>query len=444
MSRRTIWTNLMHLFAPSPTLSPIPSRIGQRPSAARWAIGGLVWLLASGLLLPVVAAADEELEVFLRLPKYGEALYGDVEVGADVYPEEAEIDRVEFYLDDRLVGIDRSRPFEQVVDAGQENVKHVFMVQVYAADGRIARSSVPTPSTRTDEVVEIELQQLYVAVENPDGERVLDLPRDDFTIFDNGVEQEIVTFESGDVPFTAVILVDASESMRGGRLEVALEGARSFVGGFAELDQAKLILFADRLHHETPFTSFSSVLSLGLSGVRAGGGTALDDFLYLGVKRLEERQGRRVVVILSDGTDVESILPMEYVRWMVGQVQPVVYWIRLTGADTTDPAGATVRSFWRSAEGHAREIETLAEIVEESGGRIEPIRRVEEAKDAFRWILDDLRNQYVLGYFATGAESADGRHEVEVRLPDRRLDVRTRGSYLKSGTWPGFGSRPSP
>lgn len=402
------------------------------------------WIALVLLLLPAAAAAEEEIEVFLRLPKYGEALYGDVEVGADVYPEEVEIDRVEFYLDDRLVGIDQDRPFEQVLDAGQENVEHVFMVQVYAEDGRIARSSVPTPRTRTDEVVEIELQQLYVAVED-DGERVLDLPRGEFRIFDNGVEQEIVTFESGDVPFTAVILVDASESMRGGRLEVALEGARSFVGGFAELDQAKLILFADRLRHETPFTSFSSVLNLGLSGVRAGGGTALFDYLYLGVKRLEERQGRRVVVILSDGTDVESILPTEYVRWMVGQVQPVIYWIRLPGNRRADPAsGASERSFWRSAEEHSGEIRRLEEMVEESGGRIEPIRRVEEAREAFRWILDDLRNQYVLGYFATDAESADGRHEVEVTLPVRRLDVRTRGSYLRSDTWRGLGSGGSP
>ena len=394
-------------------------------------------LVLASLLSLTAYAADEDLEVFLKLPEYGVALFGDVEVGADVYPVDAEVDRGEFYVDGLLAAVVREAPWQATVDAGQDNKAHEFLVQAYAADGEIASSSINTPPMKTDEVVEVKLQQLYVAVQNS-GERVLDLGRGDFTIFDNGKRQEVVTFENGDVPFSAVLLLDASHSMRGGRLEVALRGARSFLAGMNDLDQAKLLLHSDRLIQETPFTSFGSVLSVGLAGTQAGGGTALNDHLYLALKRLETVQGRRVVIILSDGFDVESVLSMSQVGWMVRQLQPVIYWIRLVEgeADSSDPSYGDRRSFWRDTKGHRSEIRELMATVEESGGRIDLIRSIEEVDSSFRWILEDLRNQYVLGYLPN-VEAADGRHEIEVRTGRRGLDIRTRGSYLDSPRWTG-------
>ena len=83
--------------------------------------------------------------------------------------------------------------------------------------------------------------------------------------------QPIVTFGRGDVPFTAALLVDSSDSMYGGDLEKALEGARAFFAAMAPLDQAKLMLFSDHIRLETPFTSVQPVLTLGLRGVRRPG-----------------------------------------------------------------------------------------------------------------------------------------------------------------------------
>ena len=394
--------------------------------------------LCVGLLWATSAQADEEIEVFLKLPEYGVALFGDVEVGAEVYPVATEIDRVEFYVDGLLAAVLRDAPWQTTVDVGQDNRSHEFLVQVYAQGGHIATSTVHTPALKTDDVVDVKLQQLYVAVHNG-GDRVLDLARGDFTIFDNGRRQDLVTFESGDVPFSAVLLLDASYSMRGGRLNVALRGARSFLAGMNELDQAKLVLHSDRLIQETPFTSFGSVLSVGLAGAKAGGGTALNDHLYLALKRLETVQGRRVVIILSDGFDVESVLSMSQVRWMVRQLQPVIYWIRMVEgeADSDDPSLGDRRSFWRDAKGHRAEIRELMETVAESGGRIDVIRNIEQVEASFQWILEDLRNQYVLGYLPNAEAGRDGRHEIDVRVDRRGIDIRTRGSYLDSPSWTG-------
>jgi len=384
-------------------------------------------IFAALALLAFPAVAEEELEVLLMMPTYGEAVFGELEVVAEVYPPETDVARVEFYLDDHLVGLMEKPPFAQVINAGQENREHHFQVQVYAASGSVATSSVRTPKIETNEEISVDLQQLYITVERGD-QRALDLEREDFAVFDNGVRQKIVTYERGDVPFTATILVDASTSMKGRRLQIALRGAETFVRGMKEHDQAKLMLMSDRILYETPFTSFASVLAVGLAGVEADGGTALNDHLYLAMKRLEQRQGRRVVVFLSDGIDVESALSMHQVQWMANQHQPVMYWIRLE-------APSSHRSSWRGVLEHEQEFEDLKETVEESGGRVETIQYIEEVERAFQSILEDLRNQYVIGYYPRVSAGGDAWHKILVRVRNSNLEVRTRGGYLESTGW---------
>lgn len=391
------------------------------------------WVLWS--LTVALPALAEDLEVLLTLPTYGEAIFGEVQVGAEIYPTIETVERVEIFLDSRLVGVLESPPYEMTVDAGHQNVEHHFQVVVYDADGEAARSSVWTPRIETDEEISVDLQQLYVTV-SQGGRRVKDLERGDFAIFDNSQRQDLVTFESGEAPFTAVLLVDASSSMQGRHLEIALEGATAFVQGMKELDQAKLLLFSDRVIHETPFTTFASVLQVGLTGIEGDGGTALNDHLYLALKRLQKRQGRRVVIILSDGLDVESVLSMEQIRWAASQLQPVIYWIRLSEGKEDDP-DASIRSVWRQPSEHSRELSLLRRTVIESGGRIDSIAQIEEVENAFRWILEDLRNQYVLGYYPSSQASRDAWHDVVVRVRNSSLSVRTRDGYREPSRFQG-------
>ena len=105
----------------------------------------------------------------------------------------------------------------------------------------------------------LDLQHLFVTVTNGT-KPVLDLPQGAFKVLDQDEPQPVVTFGRGDVPFTAVLLVDASASMAGKPLDKALDGARAFFASMATLDQAKLLLFSDRILLETPFTSIQSVL----------------------------------------------------------------------------------------------------------------------------------------------------------------------------------------
>jgi Ca-activated chloride channel family protein len=221
-----------------------------------------------------------------------------------------------------------------------------------------------------------------------------------------------------------VLLIDASSSMRGRPLDAARRGARAFLGGTRSLDLTKLMLFSDAVLHSTPFTGFTGVLGVGLDAVEARGGTALVDHLYLALRHLEERQGRRVLVLLSDGIEVASTLDIEDVRWLARRTQAQIYWIRL---------GSRVRGFrtsWRGEEENRRQVEGLEAMVRESGGRILPIEGIGAIELAFARVMAELRQQYVLGYYP-GERRGDGSwREVLIRLDAPGLEARTRTGYI--------------
>lgn len=392
-----------------------------------------LWVLLL-LLLAAPAAAQLPPRVVILLPPAGQPIFGGTEIVLDVERGGLGIEKVEIFFDNVRVGVLSRPPWRTIVDAGQENAEHHIEVIVHDTRGTTASAEVRTPRLQVDDEIDVDLQQLFVTIES-NGRRQEGLTREDFTILDDGVPQTIATFEGGDIPFTAVLLLDASSSMSGPRLRTAVDGARSFVQSMNRLDEAKVLLFSDQVRKETPFTSVPSILTLGLGDVEAGGGTALNDALYVGLKRLEGRLGRKVLILLSDGVDVESVLPMEQVRAIARRDQVVLYWLwlRREGETTDDPGkGPQYYSAWRDAEGHHSQRTQLRDAVLESGGRIEPLDGIEQLRAKLDSILHELRDQYVLGYSPTNLRGSGTRHKVDVRLRSGSgLKVRTQEGYVE-------------
>ncbi len=282
------------------------------------------------------------------------------------------------------------------------------------------------PEIHVDEEIRVELQQLYATVTR-DGRPVLNLGADDFEIQDDGIPQQIVTFGRGDMPVSAALLVDASASMEGDRLKTAVEGVRAFVSDIAPLDEIQVMLFSDELLHRTPFSTDAASLLSSLTGVRARGGSAIHDHLYMALKQLEERQGRRAVVLLSDGVDIESMLGMDDVRWAAQRSGVLLYWIRLQEGDRRR---LRYSSSWRTHEDHDRQLALLEKTAAESGGRIETISSVAEVGPAFRKILRELREQYVLGYYPSVDKNDGAWHKVQVDVRGGGHQVRTKSGYF--------------
>lgn len=412
--------------------------------SAGW-FGARVWVGVGllGFLALAVGAQDrrppaqdaarepEVLRVFLDRPDPFEPAFGEVEMEATVVAEIA-VERVVFYLDGIVVGERTEPPWKVSVGVGSENAEHRFEVIAHGEGGVTGSAVTTTPAIRVDDEVKISLQQLYVTVTDQDsGERVLSLGPGDFEILDEGRAQELVTFARGDIPFTSVVLLDSSVSMEGSKLRAAVQGAGAFFGGMVGLDEGKLLVFSDRILHTTPFTTVPQVLTAGLSGIRARGGTAVADHLYLALQQIEARQGRRVVVLLSDGVDSHSVLRMERMLERARRSQALIYWLQLPyreGAEAADLP--SLRGFWRTPEEYRRQVEVLRQVVEESAGRVLVLRSVGDIEPAFREILRELREQYVLGYYPSGARHDGSFRRVRVRVERADADVRCQSGYL--------------
>lgn len=374
---------------------------------------------AAGLLL--AGAALAQVAVRIQSPSPDQPVFGTTQVDVGVNSGE-NVERVEVFVNGKLMGTARKPPYKFNLDVGDENIRREFRAVAHTTSGAAAADTIVTVPVQINDEMNLKLRALFASVASF-GKSNLALNQEDFQVFDNGEPQQIVTFGRDELPLTAVLLLDTSESMQGERLEGVRRGTRAFLDGMKPSDEAMLALFSDRLLHFTPFTSDKKELDSAIATTQAAGGTAVNDFLYLSLKLLDARQGQRVVVLFSDGSDVHSVLPAADVLWKARAGQSLIYWIQLGGKHLS------FTSAWRDFKSNDREFDQLEKAVKESGGRILPINRIEELEGAFRNILQELRQQYALGYYPSTAKGDGKWHKVEVRLRGGGGRVRTREGY---------------
>jgi Ca-activated chloride channel homolog len=380
--------------------------------------------LALGAPAFMAAQTPAPLAVAFVAPASGQPLIGVVDVRLRVSGGPAS--RVELYVDGVLAQTLLKAPWRAQVDVGPEPRAHRLEAVVYARDGTSASASLEAQALRTDLEIAVNLQPVFVKVRK-NGQPVRGLRPADFTIRDDGVEQRLVTFEYGSIPFSAVLLLDASASMAGDRIGAAIAGTQSFVRALQPLDQTKLMVFADRLMHETPFTNLPAILTLGLGSVQARGGSAVADALALGSARLERERGRRVLVLLSDGLDVDSVLDIEVVRRAARRTQTVVYWLRTGDAAGTGDGYVTL---WRQPGTNARIVRGIGELVAESGGRTIDVASPAAVGEHLAEVLAELREQYVLGYYPTTLKGSGSWHALAVEVRGGG-EVRAQRGYTE-------------
>ncbi len=384
---------------------------------------GLAPEIGPGGTVLVVGRAATTILVSILRPGSGQAIFGRVEMAAEVFSEEP-LDRVEFYVDGVLEAQVRRAPWSVVIDTGEGNRDHRFEVIAHGRWGGVGRASVETRKIEIEAQLEVALRQVFVTVSR-NGDRLYDVPRELFRLQDDGTEAELVTFERGDVPITAVLLLDASESMAGEYLDGALRGARGFLDRLRRLDEAMILLFSDRPVAATPFSNDREELLAGLQGAEAHGGTALNDHLYASLRLLDGVPGRRVVVLFSDGTDVQSVLSMHDVLWKVRRSSATVYWIRL---DRGGPA--SLSSAWRNFQANEREWKALEQAVVESGGRVLGLGDIAGTDEAFQEIMSELREQYVLGYYPTQPKRDGSWRNLRISVDLPGAQLRYRDGYV--------------
>jgi len=335
---------------------------------------------------------------------------------------------VTFYVDGSRVGHFEKPPFALRFDFGQLNLEHHIRVVATTGTGDRIEDSLTTPAIEVGSQLDVELVQLFMKVRIGDGRKPSELHADDFEVVDSrGGREKPITFSTEEPPLSAVVVVDASDSMKGEPLRRAVDGAKSVTKLLRPEDEVMVALFSDRLLRATEFTRSAETLDAALGDIAASGGTAVYDHLYFALNRLEMRLGRPVLILLSDGEDVSSVIAAEEVRWRARRSQATLYWLRLREAGKS---GASYISPWRDAAANSHETAELESAVDESGGRILDITSLEQLEGSLASIFKELRSQLVLGF-----QPSDRRHDgawcpISVRGTSGKLQVTTRAGYV--------------
>jgi Ca-activated chloride channel family protein len=274
-----------------------------------------------------------------------------------------------------------------------------------------------TPTLKVD----VKLVSVFVNVTDASGAIVTTLKKDDFELKEDGVAQKISLFDQeSEVPLQIVLALDTSGSVRKD-LRVELDAAQKFINGLLRpVDSISLYQFNEIVSEVVPFTSSLKRVETGLRRIRVGAGTAMFDAVYLGSKALKDREGRKVMVVITDGGDTVSSTSFHDAVRAAQFAEAMVYSIIVVPVEAS--AG-------RNTGGeHA-----LMGLSDDTGGRFFYASDAGELEKAFEAISRELRTQYLLGYYpvARMAESDFRKIDVEVKdHPD--YHVRHRSGYYTS------------
>jgi len=258
----------------------------------------------------------------------------------------------------------------------------------------------------------VNLVEVYATVTDSTGEPVPDLKRGDFEVLEDGHPQAISAFAAGDFPVSVALALDRSFSMSGEPLAMAKAAARAFLSELRSTDRSMIIAIGSQTEIVSPLSADRAAQFAALARLDAWGTTPLHDSIIAAIDHIQVAEGRRALVLLSDGTDRYS---------------------RATAAEALQRARRADVLIYPVALGKARP-PLFAELAVLTGGRSFQLRDPKLLEQTFRSIVRELRHQYLLGYTPSrplGADPGEWRSiQVKVKRPGVR--VRARDGYVGS------------
>jgi len=273
--------------------------------------------------------------------------------------------------------------------------------------------------------VNVKLVNVFATVTNAGGQPVSSLKQDDFQLFEDGFPQQIAVFHrESELPLSIVVAIDTSLSTRGD-LKLELESARRFAHTILRpIDGLSLFQFSEIVDQLTPFTADMRTIDHGINRVHPGAATALYDTLYLGSDALQERRGRKVMVVITDGGDTVSKTSYQEAIRECQEAEVILYSIIIVPIENS--AGRDI--------GGEHALITLAR---DTGGKYFYASGMEQLDAAFRQISDELRTQYLIAYYPSRRVADSDYRRIEIKInpatkdyPDpAELSVRHRTGY---------------
>ncbi|MCU0246452.1 MAG: VWA domain-containing protein [Bryobacter sp.] len=269
--------------------------------------------------------------------------------------------------------------------------------------------------------VDVRLVRVLATVKDPQGQAIGSVAREEFRVFDNDVAQEIAVFERYTAqPLSVAVLVDISASTAkdlGYQTDSVRRFLKALFGEGNPQDQASLYSFNWQVTQNAGFTRRFERLDSALRRLRPEAGTSLYDAVYLAARDLELREGRKVMITVTDGSDTTSQKKFREALEAAHRADAVIYPLVVT--PIASDAG-------RSIGGE----NALAMFAAGTGGRTFYPSDQKTLDRAFAEVLNDLRTQYLLGFYPKNVPPAKDRfHRLRVEVQRPGLRVQTRAGY---------------
>jgi len=263
-----------------------------------------------------------------------------------------------------------------------------------------------------------QLVSVFATVTDADKRLVPNLGQEDFEVFDNDKPQPITFFQSEVQPITVMVMLDTSASMTG-TLDLLRAAAEQFVIRLLPDDRARIGAFNDKIQFSSRFTGDRDELTGDVRDIDYGNGTRLYDALAASLEELKGVEGRKVILVFTDGDDTES-------RSSLGQV------IDRSRADEVMVYAIGLESNFFNGQRMVRSKPDrgLRKIADETGGGYFELERTSDLSPTFTRVAQELHSQYVIAF---APQALDGRvHKLALRVNKPGMTARARRSYLAS------------
>ena len=294
---------------------------------------------------------------------------------------------------------------------------------------------------------------LPVSVMDRDGRYIPNLQKEEFRVWEDGVEQEVAFFQSVDKPFSVVLMLDTSPSTQF-RLEDIQDAAITFINQLRADDRVMVVSFNDDIKILSEFTTDRRKLQNAIYRARTDGGTRLYDAVDMVInQQLNRVSGRKAIVLFTDGVDTTSrradyhtnvtdaqeldalIYPVQYDTAQdmnVGNypTQQIDIFGTILGGIFGGGRGSIRRPRGTARSDYEIGSRYLRELANSTGGREYRADSLQNMSSAFANVAEELRRQYSLGYYPKRPPQAGQRRMIRVRARQPNLAVRARDSYI--------------
>ena len=267
------------------------------------------------------------------------------------------------------------------------------------------------------------------------GRYVANLRKEDFTVFEDGVEQNLAYFMSVEKPFTVALMLDVSGSTKY-QLDQIRDAANVFVSRLRLSDRMMAVTFDGKINLLTDVIDVRTVRQSKLHIPAITDGTVLYDAVAFTLKRMAQYQGRKAIVLMTDGVDQSSVATLESTVAEIAEQDVLIYTVQYNTLPQLPQRLSFIKNEkarrkveQRLMKGYAISEPYLRTLADKTGGRFYKADDLREVGPAFEAITAELGVQYSLGYYPKESPSAAAERSIKVRVRYPNLVVRARGSY---------------